>query len=61
MLLFVREAATNDFGKGVPFMCLGRAALVPGSVAGERPMAMIWELDRPMPHSLFEVAAAAAV
>jgi superfamily II DNA or RNA helicase/HKD family nuclease len=59
--LFVRESPSNDFGKGAPFLCLGRVHLVPGSVKGERPIAMVWELERPMPAAVYEMAAAAAV
>ena len=61
VVLFVRESPSNDFGKGAPFLCLGRAHLVPGSVRGERPIAMVWELERPMPAATYEIAAAAAV
>lgn len=61
VVLFVRESPSNDFGKGAPFLCLGRARLVPGSVRGERPIAMVWELERPMPADTYEMAAAAAV
>ncbi len=61
VVLFVRESPSNDFGKGAPFLCLGRAHLVPGSVKGERPIAMVWELERPMPAATYEAAAAAAV
>ncbi len=61
VVLFVRESPSNDFGKGAPFLCLGRVHLVPGSVKGERPIAMVWELERPMPTTIYEIAAAAAV
>jgi hypothetical protein len=61
IVLFVRESPSNDFGKGAPFLCLGRVHLVPGSVKGERPIAMVWELERPMPAAIYEMAAAAAV
>jgi hypothetical protein len=61
VVLFVRESPSNDLGKGAPFLCLGRAHLVPGSVKGERPIAMVWELERPMPAAVYEIAAAAAV
>jgi superfamily II DNA or RNA helicase/HKD family nuclease len=61
VVLFVRESPHDDFGSGAPFLCLGRAHLVPGSVRGERPMAMVWELERPMPAWMYEVAAAVAV
>jgi superfamily II DNA or RNA helicase/HKD family nuclease len=61
VVLFVRESPSNDFGKGAPFLCLGRVHLVPGSVRGERPIAMVWELERPMPAATYEKAAAAAV
>jgi superfamily II DNA or RNA helicase/HKD family nuclease len=61
VVLFVRESPSNDFGKGAPFLCLGRVHLVPGSVKGERPIAMVWELERPMPAATYETAAAVAV
>jgi superfamily II DNA or RNA helicase/HKD family nuclease len=61
VVLFVRESPSNDFGKGAPFLCLGRVHLVPGSVKGERPIAMVWELERPMPAATYDIAAAAAV
>ena len=61
VVLFVRESPSNDLGKGAPFLCLGRVHLVPGSVKGERPIAMVWELERPMPAAVYEIAAAAAV
>lgn len=61
VVLFVRESPSNDFGKGAPFLCLGRAHLLPGSVKGERPIAMVWELERPMPVATYEMAASAAV
>lgn len=61
VVLFVRESPSNDFGKGAPFLCLGRVHLIPDSVKGERPIAMVWELERPMPGTTYEIAAAAAV
>jgi hypothetical protein len=60
-VLFVRESPGNDFGKGAPFLCLGRVHLVPGSARGERPIQMQWELERPMPPATYEIAAAVAL
>jgi hypothetical protein len=60
VVLFVRESPSNDLGKGAPFTCLGRAHLVPGTVAGERPIQMVWELQRPMPAATYDLAAAVA-
>ncbi len=60
VVLFVRESPSSDLGRGAPFLCLGRVHLVPGSVRGERPIAMVWELERPMPAAVYKVAAAAA-
>lgn len=47
VLLFVRAAREDEFGGGAPFLCLGRASLVEHH--GERPIAITWRLERPMP------------
>ena len=53
VVLFVREAPTDDLGADtVP--CLGQATYV--EHRGERPIAITWRLDRPMPAETFRVA-----
>ena len=54
MLLFVREQQKNEFGTA-PYLNLGRVRCA--SHAGERPIAITWELDAPAP-SEFLLAAA---
>ncbi|MGH3794693.1 MAG: DUF3427 domain-containing protein [Pseudonocardiaceae bacterium] len=46
VVLFVRESRTNDLGSA-PYLCLGEATLV--EQRGERPIAITWQLHRPMP------------
>lgn len=52
VLLFVRDAAENDFGKGAPYLLLGQADYV--NHRGEKPIAITWKLRRPMPASCLE-------
>lgn len=56
VVLFVRKAKNGEIGTE-PYTCLGNARYVKHS--GEKPMQIIWELERPMPASLFEIARAA--
>lgn len=56
VVLFVRKAKNGETGTE-PYTCLGNARYVKHS--GEKPMQIIWELERPMPASLFEIARAA--
>ncbi|MEJ2862828.1 DUF3427 domain-containing protein [Actinomycetospora flava] len=46
-VLFTRAARNDEFGGGAPFVCLGAAR--PVEHHGERPIAITWRLDRPMP------------
>lgn len=55
--LFVRESPTDDLG-AAPFLCLGQAAYV--EHRGERPIAITWRLDRPMPAETFRIASVVA-
>ena len=56
VVLFVRKAKNGEIGTE-PYTCLGNARYVKHS--GEKPMQIIWELERPMPASLFDIARAA--
>jgi hypothetical protein len=57
VLLFVREQKENEFGTA-PYLLLGTAKLV--QHVGERPIAITWRLDRPMPSDFFQSASVAA-
>jgi superfamily II DNA or RNA helicase len=57
IVLFVRESPTNDIGTA-PFLCLGEATYV--EHRGERPIAITWRLDRPMPADSFRTASVIA-
>lgn len=57
VLLFVREQKENEFGTA-PYLLLGTAKLV--QHVGERPIAITWRLDRPMPSDFFQRASVAA-
>lgn len=57
ILLFVRDEPRDDFGTS-PYMYLGPATYV--SHVGERPIAITWRLDTPMPADLFDLASVAA-
>lgn len=59
VLMFVREAKTDDIGATRPFTFLGPVDYVQHS--GDRPVQFTWKLRRPMPEELFEVARAVAV
>ncbi len=50
-LLFVRQQKETEFGKGAPYVFLGRASYV--SHTGDRPIAITWRLSSPMPADLF--------
>ncbi|HEY3548330.1 MAG TPA: DUF3427 domain-containing protein [Propionicimonas sp.] len=56
VVLFVRVAASNDFGTA-PYTYLGPAHYVKHE--GERPIAITWRLDEPMPAELFAASSAA--
>ena len=57
ILLFVRDGKTNEMGTE-PYMFLGPAAYV--SHTGDRPIAITWRLDHPMPLDVFTAARVAA-
>ena len=57
VLLFVRETSDDDLG-GAPYLCAGAARY--RSHQGERPIAVTWQLDRPMPGETFRAAAVVA-
>jgi len=57
ILLFVRDGKTNEMGTE-PYMFLGPADYV--SHTGDRPIAITWKLDHPMPLDIFNAARVAA-
>lgn len=57
VLLFVREEKENEFGTS-PYLFLGTAKFV--QHVGERPIAITWRLERPMPSDFFQRASVAA-
>jgi hypothetical protein len=57
ILLFVRERREQD-GRTIPYTFLGPADYV--SHKGDRPIAFVWRLRRPMPATLFRNAKVAA-
>ena len=54
VLLFVRETAADEFGTGAPYLFLGPARYVRHE--GDRPIAITWELETPMPTDFFTSA-----
>ncbi len=58
VVLFVREDKADERGISNPYLCLGPARLV--SHESERPIRIVWELDRPMPAEIFQHAKVAA-
>ena len=52
VLLFVRGRKRDGRGETVPYTCLGRAHY--RSHESERPMKLLWELERPMPGALYQ-------
>ncbi len=58
VILFVRERKKDSRGKTLPYHCLGRAHYQ--SHESERPMKILWELERPMPGWLYQSAKSAA-
>jgi hypothetical protein len=57
VLLFVREQPLDEFGTA-PYVFLGPARYL--THTGERPIAITWELDHPMPAEVFNAATVAA-
>ena len=58
VLLFVRERREDDRRETNPFLCLGPARHV--SHESEKPIRIVWELERPMPAEIFQHAKVAA-
>ena len=58
VVLFVREDRDDDRAESNPYVCLGLAHHV--SHKRDRPMQIVWELERPMPTELFQRAKVAA-
>lgn len=58
ILLFVRESDVGESMGASPFLFLGTASYV--SHQGERPMAIVWQLDKEMPPDFFQAARVAA-
>jgi hypothetical protein len=58
VLLFVREDSIGESLGASPFLFLGTASYV--SHQGERPMAIVWQLDHDMPLDFFQAARVAA-
>lgn len=54
ILLFVRETSVDEYGTGAPYLFLGRATYVKHE--GERPIAITWKLETPMPIDFFTAA-----
>ena len=52
VILFVRQRKKGDRGETLPYHCLGRAFY--RSHESERPMKILWELERPMPGWLYQ-------
>ena len=52
VILFVRERKRDGRGATLPYCCLGRAHY--RSHESERPMKILWELERPMPGWLYQ-------
>jgi hypothetical protein len=58
VVLFVRDAPSDDIGAGAPFLCLGTCEYV--SHQGSKPIAITWKLRRPMPGEMFRAASVVA-
>lgn len=58
VVLFVRDTKRDERDVSDPYICLGYAKHV--SHQGDRPMAIMWELERPMPGRIYEQAKLAA-
>lgn len=58
VILFVRENKEDERGVSAPYLCLGPARHV--SHESERPIRIVWELERPMPAEIFQHAKVAA-
>ncbi|WP_395690358.1 DUF3427 domain-containing protein [Nocardioides sp.] len=54
VLLFVRETSVDEYGTGAPYLFLGPVTYVKHE--GERPIAITWKLEAPMPIDFFTAA-----
>ncbi|MBF0238905.1 MAG: DUF3427 domain-containing protein [SAR324 cluster bacterium] len=59
IILFVREASYNDYGRAMGFVNLGQAFLE--SYSGSQPMNIIWRLEHTLPSYLWHDAAKLAI
>ena len=57
MLLFARQESKDEFGTS-PYLFLGPATYV--THTGDRPIAITWRLETPMPMDFFNHASAVA-
>ena len=58
IVLCVRQRKKDDRGETVPYTCLGLVRFV--QEEGERPVRIVWKLDRAMPGELFQSTKLAA-
>ena len=58
VVLFVRENRRDERDVSTPYLCLGPAQHV--SHKSDRPMQIVWELERPMPIEIYSHAKVAA-
>ncbi|GAY07453.1 DNA/RNA helicase of DEAD/DEAH box family [Pseudonocardia sp. N23] len=58
VVLFTRDAPSDDLGQSAPFLCLGQVDIE--SHQGEKPIAITWRLRRAMPAETFRAAGVAA-
>jgi len=58
VILFVRDARKDDRGETSAYLCLGQVRYLRHQ--SERPMQVVWQLNRPMPSRFFEQVKVAA-
>ena len=58
VVLFVRHERRDDRNVSPPYLCLGPARFV--RYESDRPMRIVWDLERPMPSEIFDQAKIAA-
>ena len=58
VVLCVRENRKDGRGESAPYVCLGPARLVRHE--SEKPIRIVWELERPMPMEMYQSAKVAA-